>query len=79
MCIHARDVHGRTWELLLRAWHPPAATQAAELPARLLLLEQAGGFLRDRGARPGDLFTLSKAEDEDLVSMEVTLFLNLKS
>ena len=68
--LHARDRHRRTWELLLRAWDPPGVAQPDEAP-QLLLLEQAGGFLRDRGAKIGDRLVLSRPEDGGPLCMEV--------
>ena len=68
--LHARDRHGRTWELLVRAWDPPACSGSR---TRMLMLEQAGGFLKDRSAKPGDHLALHRPPDGPL-SMEVIFF-----
>jgi hypothetical protein len=66
--LHAKDCHGRTWELLVRHWEPPG--EQPQLHARLRMLEQAAGFLKDRGAKPGDMLVLSRMRDSPL-RMEV--------
>ncbi len=67
--LHARDRHGRTWELLLRAWKDPAGSAGGR--AHMLMLEQAAGFLKDRGAKPGDHLVLHRPPDGPL-SMEAS-------
>lgn len=62
--LHAKDCHGRTWELLLRPWEAAAGMLPAH--GRMLLLEQAAGFLKDRGARSGNLLVLTKAPGSPL-------------
>lgn len=67
--LHARDRHGRTWELLVRAWQAPAGAGARR---RMLRLEQAGGFLKHSGSRAGDLLVLHRPPDGGPLHMEVT-------
>ncbi|BDA41728.1 probable regulatory protein viviparous-1 at N-terminal half [Coccomyxa sp. Obi] len=66
--LHARDRHGRTWELLVHAWQAPASL--GNHHPRMLLLEQVAGFLKDRGAKCGDHLVLHRPPDGPL-SMEV--------